>query len=338
MAVARPTSRTRATVRGAAFALAVAVLALGLLASIAFGAANIEFSRAFSLLLTPDDSADSLVVWTLRLPRALAAALAGAALGVSGALLQGVTRNPLADPGILGVEAGAALAILIGVVFLPGLTVAGFVPLAFLGGLLAALLALGIARGVGLTPLRLALAGVAVASFVGAGSRTLQILFEDRATSALFSLSGSVANRTWTHVYGLTPWVLVGLGLAFLVARRVNVLALGEDLARGLGMNSGRETLLVTLLGVLLAASAVSVVGPIGFVGLIVPHLARWLVGVDHRLVLPLCALLGGALLVWADVAARLVDRPAETPVGILIAVLGAPFFVLLARRLKRAE
>lgn len=324
--------------RGLAFILALASLLLGLVAALAFGATDIEFSRAFALLLAPDDSAQSLIVWTLRLPRALVAALAGAGLGVSGALLQGVTRNPLADPGILGVEAGAALAILIGVVFLPGLTAAGFVPLAFAGGLLAAMLALGIARGVGLTPLRLALAGVAVASLVGAGSRTLQILFEERATSALFSLSGSVANRTWAHVSSVAPWVLGGLLVAFALARRVNILALGEDLARGLGVNSARETLLVTLLGVLLAAAAVSVVGPIGFVGLVVPHAARGLVGVDHRLLLPLSALLGAALLVWADVAARLVARPAETPVGILIGAFGAPFFVLLARRLKRAE
>ena len=316
--------------------LALGILALVGLSSLAFGASDIPFAKALGLLFRPDDSTESLVVHTLRLPRTLVAALAGAGLGVSGLMLQAVTRNPLADSGILGVEAGGALAILIMVVFFPAAPLWLFIPAAFAGGLSAALVAYSVARSVGITPLRLALAGVAVASWVGAGSRSIQILGEDRAQAALFALSGSVAGRTWEQVGQVAAPMLLGLALAWLLASKLNVLALGEDVARGLGARTERDSLIVTGLGVLLAAASVSVVGPIGFVGLVVPHAARALLGADHRLSLPLAALLGAAFLTAADIAARLIAKPAETPVGILVAAVGAPFFVLLARRIGR--
>ncbi|THF70406.1 iron ABC transporter permease [Deinococcus sp. Arct2-2] len=316
------------------------LLLLALLASLALGASEIPLTRVAQLLFAPDDSTDSLVVHALRLPRTLVAGLAGAALAVSGLLLQGVTRNPLADPGILGVEAGGACAILVMVVFFPAAPSVLFVPAAFLGGVLAAAAAYSAAHSAansaGLTPLRLALAGVAVASLLGAATRSVQILFETRAQGALFALSGSVAGRTWEQLWQVAPWLGLGLVLALLFAARVNVLALGEDIASSLGARTARDSAVLTALGVVLAAGSVSVVGPIGFVGLLVPHAARALVGADHRLSLPLTALLGAAFLILADVAARVVDRPAETPVGILVAAAGAPFFVLLARRIGR--
>ncbi|GGJ77278.1 FecCD family ABC transporter permease [Deinococcus aquiradiocola] len=318
--------------------LSAAVLLLCVLVSLALGASDIPLPEAARLLLRPDDSTNSLVIHTLRLPRTLVAVLAGAALGVSGLLLQGVTRNPLADPGVLGVEAGGALALLIMVVFYPAAPAALFVPAAFLGGVLAALAAYGAARTVGVTPLRLALAGVAVASLAGAATRTVQLLFEDRAQGALFALSGSLAGRTWAQLAQIAPWLAGGLLLALLVAPRVNVLTLGEDVARSLGARTGRDRMIVTFLGVLLAAGSVSVCGPIGFIGLIVPHAARALIGADHRLSVPLSALLGAAFLTLADTAARLIDRPAETPVGVLVAAVGAPFFVLVARRAGRRD
>ncbi|ABF44189.1 ABC-type Fe3+-siderophore transport system, permease component, FecD (plasmid) [Deinococcus geothermalis DSM 11300] len=316
--------------------LGLAALVAAGLASLALGASHIPLNDVASLLFHPNGSTESLVIQTLRLPRTLVAALAGAGLGVSGLMLQAVTRNPLADPGILGVEAGSALAILVLVVFFPMAPIGWFVPVAFLGGALTALVAYSVARGVGITPLRLALAGVAVASLVGAASRTLQLLWEERAQGALFALSGSVAGRTWEQVEQVAPWLLAGLLAALLLTPRMNVLALGEDVARGLGARTERDAALITGLGVLLAAASVSVVGPVGFVGLIVPHAARALMGPDHRLSLPLCALLGAAFLIAADIAARLIDQPAETPVGILVAAAGAPFFVLLARRIGR--
>lgn len=187
------------------FALAATCVVLALLVSLAFGATDLPLRQVAALLLRPDDTTASLVIHTLRLPRSLVALLAGAALGVSGLLLQGVTRNPLADPGILGVEAGGGFAILALVVFFPSAPAALFVPAAFLGGLLAAALAYGAARNIGVTPLRLALAGVAVASLIGAGTRTVQVLFEDRAQGALFALSGSLAGRTWEQLGQVAP-------------------------------------------------------------------------------------------------------------------------------------
>ncbi|GGR23990.1 FecCD family ABC transporter permease [Deinococcus ruber] len=324
-------SQQRSMTPAAWYVLAATVLTGCFVASLALGALRLSPGHVWTYLLHPDQSSESLVIWTLRFPRTVAAMLAGAALAVSGALLQGVTRNPLADPGILGVEAGAALALLAGVVFLPS-SAAFLVPLAFAGGLAAAGLTLGFASRVGLTPVRLALSGVAVAALCGAVTRGLQLLFEEKAQGALFTLAGSVSGRTWAQVGAAAPWLVSALLLSLLLARRVNVLALGEDVARGLGLNAQRELLLVSGLGVLLAAAAVALTGPIGYVGLIVPHVSRRLLGTDHRRTLPLSMMLGASLLTLADVAARLVGAPAETPVGVVVAVLGTPFFIALAR------
>ncbi|MCX7739533.1 MAG: iron ABC transporter permease, partial [Meiothermus sp.] len=274
-------------------------------------------------------------VHTLRLPRALTALLGGAALGVSGAMMQGVTRNPLTEPGILGVNAGAALALLLGVVFFPGLPAWATVLLAALGGVGAAALVYSITAAVGLTPVRLALAGIAVGAMLGAATSFLLIMFEERTRGAFINLSGSLAGRTWEHFWIILPWALPALLLAVALSQQVNLLALGEEVAQSLGARVGLVRLLATGLAVLLAGAAVSVAGPIGFLGLVVPHLARWLVGADYRRVIPLSALLGASLLSLADVAARLIDRPLETPVGILVVALGAPFFVYLARRVS---
>jgi iron complex transport system permease protein len=294
--------------------------------------------EVWRLVFSPDDSNNGLIVQTLRLPRAIVAAIVGACLGVAGAMLQGITRNPLAEPGILGVNAGAALAILIGIVFFPGLPSWATVLLAALGGLAAAALVYSITVAVGLTPVRLALAGIAVGAMLGAAASFMLIMFEERTRGALFSLSGSVAGRTWEHVWTILPWALPALILALLLAQQVNLLALGEDVARGLGARVELVRLGSTVLAVLLAGAAVSVAGPIGFLGLMVPHLVRGLVGSDYRAIIPLSALLGGSLLLLADVAARLVDRPLETPVGILLVALGAPFFVYLARRISQRD
>jgi iron complex transport system permease protein len=308
-------------------------MAFSLLLAISVGAVDIPLGEVWRLLFWPDDSNSSLIVHTLRLPRALVALLVGAALGVSGAMMQGVTRNPLTEPGILGVNAGAALALLLGVVFCPGLPAWATVLLAALGGVGAAALVYSITAAVGLTPVRLALAGIAVGAMLGAATSFLLIMFEERTRGAFINLSGSLAGRTWEHFWVILPWALPALLLAVALSQQVNLLALGEEVAQSLGARVGLVRLAAVGLAVLLAGAAVSVAGPIGFLGLVVPHLARWLVGVDYRRVIPFSALLGASLLSLADVAARLIDRPLETPVGILVVALGAPFFVYLARR-----
>jgi iron complex transport system permease protein len=334
----RPLSRTVAwwALPTATLLLAATVLLVAVLASISVGAAGLTLERVASVILYPSDSTDSLIVHSLRLPRALVGVAAGACLAAAGALMQGVTRNPLASPGVLGVNAGASLGVLLAAVFLPALPALWTVPVAFVGGLLAATVAYSVASSIGITPLRLALAGVAVSGLFGALANGISILFEERARAVLFTLAGSLANRDWNQANILLPWAAACLLLALAVSGVVNLLSLGDDVARGLGVNLFLSRLTTTLLAVLLASAAVSVVGPIGFVGLIVPHAARALVGPDYRVVVPLSALLGGALLTLADVGARLLAPPSETPVGILVAAIGTPFFIHLARRAGR--
>jgi iron complex transport system permease protein len=225
---------------------------------------------------------------------------------------------------------------LVGVVFLPGLPSYLFVLLAFAGGVGAAALTFGVTAAVGITPVRLALAGIAVASLLAALTSGVQILFEERARAAIFSLAGSLAGRTWQHAHSIAPWFVVCTMLALLSSQLLNLVSLGEDVARGLGVNVNLARFGLAGLAVLLASAATSVAGPIGFLGLMSPHLARGLVGADNRLVIPLSALIGSSILLLADVGARVVDMPLETPVGILITAIGAPFFVYLARRIGR--
>jgi iron complex transport system permease protein len=335
---ALPQRRTPVARSALAFPFMLGVLSLAFLTSISVGAAGIGLLEVWRLVFAPDDSTNALIVQTLRLPRAVVGLLVGSSLGVSAALLQSVTRNPLASPGILGVNAGAALGILVGVVFLPALPASLLVLVAFAGGIGAALLTYSVTAAVGITPVRLALAGIAVGALLAALTSGIQILFEERARGALFSLAGSLAGRTWDHVALAAPWVGVGLLLALASSQLTNLVALGDDAAQGLGVNVNRARLWLAGLAVLLASAATSVAGPIGFLGLMSPHLARGLVGADQRLVVPLSALIGSSILLLADVGARVVDAPLETPVGILITAIGAPFFVFLARKLGRTH
>lgn len=316
--------------------LSLLLLAFSFALSVSIGAARIPLMEVWSLVFQPSDEQNSLIVHTLRLPRALVGVLAGTALALSGTILQCVTRNPLASPGLLGVNAGAALALLLMVVFFPALPAILYVPFGFLGGLLAALLVFGLTSSVGFSPLKLALAGVAASALFTSAASSLKILFEQQAQGVMFNLAGSIAGRNWEQFHMLWPWVLVGGILTFIYANRLNLLALGEELATGLGIKTRLNQLMLTLLAVLLAASAVSVCGPISFVGLMIPHITRKLVGVNHMMVVPVAAVLGATLVTLADVAARLIDFPAETPVGILISAIGAPFFIYLARSVKR--
>ncbi len=317
------------------FLILLGILLFTFLLSISVGAANIPLLEVWRLVFSPDDTTNSLIVQTLRLPRAVVALMVGSSLAISATLLQGVTRNPLAGPGILGVNAGAALGILVGIVFFPSLPSGLFILMAFMGGVGAAALTFGVTAAVGITPVRLALAGIAVGAMLAALTSGIQILFEERARAAIFSLAGSLAGRTWEHAQSIAPWFMVCVVLAFFSSQLLNLVSLGEDVARGLGVNVNLARFGLAGLAVLLASAATSVAGPIGFLGLMSPHLARGLVGTDNRVVLPLSALIGSSILLLADVGARVVDMPLETPVGILITAIGAPFFVYLARRMK---
>ena len=324
-----PTSR-RTLLTGVVACGAVVLLAV---ASICFGARTIAPQHALELLAHGDGSPDSAVVHELRLPRTVLALVVGAALGMSGALLQHLTRNPLGDPAVLGVEAGAALAVVAGIA-LGARGFATYAPLALLG---AGAMTLGVyalaARGRGSSPAVLALAGTAATA--AAAAATTAILLQDAETleRARRWQVGSLAGAPSGQVVALAPLVLAGAVLAAVVARGLDRAALGEAVATGLGESVARTRLLTIVASALLAGACTAAVGPVGFVGLVVPHAARRLFGRSTGRVLLWSAVLGAGLLLAADLLGRLVLRPEELQVGIVTALLGGPFLLLLARR-----
>ncbi len=316
------------------------VLALALLATLAVMIVNIGVGEypipvrdvVRTLLGLSTGSEDyRFIVITLRLPRMLVAALVGVALGVSGTILQGLTRNPLADPGILGMSAGAGL-VAVGLIVVVKTVPAGVLPVATFSGaaLIAGLIYLLAWRG-GDSPLRLILVGIGLSAVCGALT-TLAITFGNiyDVQRALIWLSGSVYGRSWNEFWPLLGWVGVGVPLALLLAGDLNALNLGDEVARGLGLSVALRRGLLLLIAVALAAATVAAAGTIGFIGLMVPHLGRRLVGPDHRGLLPTAGLLGALIVVAADLVGRTLFAPIELPCGLIIALIGAPFFLSL--------
>jgi iron complex transport system permease protein len=320
--------------------LCAALLGLTMMSSIAFGAADIAPADVWAALVAFDPtSTEHLIIQTLRIPRAAVAALVGASLAVAGALMQGLTRNPLADPGILGINTGAALGVVAAVFFLKIGSLYLYALFAFLGAALTAIAvyALGsLGRG-GPTPLKLTIAGAALTALLSSFTTGVLILNQRTLEEVRFWLAGSVAGRDLNLLMQVAPYLLVGLLLAMALGRQITTISLGDDIAKGLGQRTGWVKGLSAVATVLLAGGAVAVAGPIGFVGLVIPHVVRFLVGQDYRWILPYAALLGAAFLVFSDVIARLVLRPTELPVGVMTALIGGPLFVYLVRwRVKR--
>ncbi len=314
-----------------AILLLVGGLLLTILISLCQGAIPLGTMEVWQALMHRGDSLHQTIVWELRLPRIVAALVVGAALGMSGALLQGMLRNGLADPFVLGISAGAGL---VAIALLTLNVLQAWVPLgAWFGALLTAALVYGLGLvGRSIAIERLILAGVAVSSLFGAIQTTLLLLADDgRIQAALNWLIGSLNGRGWPEVVMAAPYVAIALLGGCLLARDLNLLALGEDLAVGLGTSLLRSRLLIGAVASLLAASAVSMAGLIGFVGLVVPHGVRLLVGYDYRWVLPLSALGGSWVLLFADLLSRL--GAIELPVGAVTALLGSPLFIWLLYR-----
>lgn len=313
--------------------LSVAIIAtLGI--SLSQGAVPLSLSELWQALLHQGDPVKQTILWDLRLPRIVAAIIVGAALGMSGALLQGMLRNSLADPFVLGISAGAGLVVIVMVVLQ---VYQAWIPLAgWIGAIASSTVVFFLGRtGSGIAIERLILGGVAISALFGAVQSTLLLLAEDgQVQVALNWLIGSLNGRGWQEVATAAPYIAVALIGGCLLARSVNVLALGDDLAVGLGISVTRSRILIGGVASLLAAGSVSISGLIGFVGLVVPHAVRLLVGNDHRIVLPLSALFGAWLLIFADLLSRL--GAVELPVGSVTALLGSPLFIwLLYRRSK---
>ncbi len=317
------------------------VLGCVTLAGVAYGSKQIPFGTVLDAFFNYNPALnDHLIVRSLRVPRNIVGLLVGVALGLSGAVMQGVARNPLADPGILGVSAGAALAVVIAIYVFGVATLLGYVWFAFAGALVASLVVyfLGSLGREGATPVKLALAGAAITAFLG--SMTSAILLVDVATldQYRFWAVGSIAGRTPQVATEVAPFILAGSIMALASGRVLNALSLGDDVARSLGQKVGLARAFSAFAVVLLTGAATAAAGPIGFVGLTVPHIARSITGPDYRWILPYSAVLAPILLLSSDIIGRVVARPGEVQVGIITALVGSPFFVMLVRRRKLAE
>ncbi|WP_028609917.1 FecCD family ABC transporter permease [Paenibacillus harenae] len=312
-------------------------LILSLALSISVGAADIDLRTVWEAVFqfNPELSHHQIIK-ELRMPRALAGALVGAAFAVAGAIMQGMTRNPLADSSLLGVNAGAAFMLAVCFAFFPSMSYMGLMLVCFAGASVGLGLVYGIgslAKG-GLTPVRLTLAGAAVGALLLAITEGIAIYYNIGQDLA-FWYAGGLSGTKWLQIQTVSPWIIIGLLAALALSRSITVLSLGDDVAAGLGQRTGLIKGIGVIIVLLLAGTAVSAVGSIGFVGLIIPHIARYFVGVDYRWIIPCSAIMGSLLMVLADIGGRLVNPPAETSIGIIIAVIGVPFFLYLITKMR---
>ncbi|HEX8496947.1 MAG TPA: iron ABC transporter permease [Actinomycetales bacterium] len=327
----------RTSARGPVLWLVGAALALALccIASMAIGARPVGLGTLWGAWTSPDGANGDHAVVLSRLPRTAVGLLVGASLGLAGALMQGVTRNPLADPGILGVNAGAAVGVVVAISLLGVDSLADQLWFAFAGAGVAALVVYAVAGlgREGATPVTLALAGAGLSAGLSSLVHGVLVASQETLDAFRFWQVGSLSGRTLESMLPAVPFVVVAAVLALGAGRVLNGLALGDDAARGLGQRVGRDRAAVALAVVVLCGAATAVAGPIAFVGLVVPHVARALVGGDYRFVLPLSMLLAPVLLIGADVVGRVVLPPSEVPAGVMTAVIGGPVFIWLVRR-----
>ncbi|TCO62639.1 FecCD family ABC transporter permease [Actinocrispum wychmicini] len=313
---------------------ALGALVLVCLLSVWFGSKDIPFGSTWDVLWHNDGSRDAAIIHTVRIPRTLLGIMVGAALGLAGALMQALTRNPLADPGLLGVSAGASAAVVGGITFFGVTGVSGYVWFAFLGAGIASVVVyvLGSA-GRGVTPDRLVMAGAAISAVLLSLIDAVLVLNPLTFNQFRFWDVGSLGGRNMDVVVRLAPFIGVGIVLALALSRSLNALALGDQAARALGAHIGRTRVVGVIAVTLLCGAATAAVGPIAFVGLAVPHVARLIAGPDQRWVLPYSMVLAPVLLIGSDVLGRVINSPEELQVGIVTAFIGAPVFVLLCRR-----
>ncbi len=324
--------------RAAGLLLAVGLLAVVVVASIAIGARNVPVGHVWHGLFHYTGTDDDVVIRKLRLPRTVLGLVVGAALGVAGAAMQALTRNPLADPGLLGVNAGAAAAVVSGISFLGVTSTTGYVWFALVGAAVVSVLVYAIGGSRSATPVRLALAGTAITALLQGWTTAVELTDKVALDRMRFWQVGSLASANMSTVRDVAPFLAVGAVLALATARPLNAVALGDDTARGLGAKLTRTRVLVMAAITLLCGAATAACGPIVFVGLMVPHVVRGITGPDMRWIIPYAAVLSPVLLLGSDVIGRVVTRPAELQVGIVTAVIGGPVFIALVRRRRMAE
>lgn len=327
--------RRRMVRMGMAFAVSILLALYG----IANGTIDFTLQQVWDVLMGQQtEGLANQIIWNVRLPRVLTGMLVGMNLAVAGSLLQGVLRNPMASPNIIGVNAGAGLAAVVVMVIFPGAI--QYVPVAsFFGALVAAMLIylLSMNRQTGSATVHLVLAGVAMSAFFSALTSGLMTLNADELEVTYSWLLGSLSGRSWPYFYTLLPYSMVGLLMAMVISPKVNIFALGEEMGNSIGVSVHWYRTIIIAISAILAGSAVSVAGTIGFVGLIAPHMARLIIGSDYRYQIPMAAIIGGGLLMFSDTIARVIFQPFELSVGVVTSIMGAPFFLYLLYR-KRSS
>ncbi|MFM2565378.1 FecCD family ABC transporter permease [Bacillus sp. GX] len=306
--------------------------------AVAFGAKDIHLQTVWTAVFDYNPKlTQHQIIYELRLPRVIGAAVVGAAFAVAGAVMQGVTRNPLADAGVLGINAGAMFVVALSFAFFPHMPYSYLMIVSFIGAVLSTVLIfiIGSATSGGLTPMRLTIAGAVMAALLHSLSSGIAIYY-DLSQDLAFWYAGGVAGVKWEHLKFLVPIILITILFAIGIGRSISLISMGDDVATNLGVKTNRTRILGMIIVVILAGVSVSAVGSIGFVGLVIPHIARKLVGVNYRLVIPMSALLGAMLLVLADLGARTVNPPKELAIGIMVALVGVPFFLYIARKVGR--
>ncbi len=309
-----------------------------LIAAVSFGAKDITFHTVWTTLFHHDASlTEQQIIYELRLPRVIGAAIVGAAFAVAGALMQGVTRNPLADAGILGINAGAMFIVTLCFAFFPTISYSLLMVFSFIGAALCTLLIFMMGASVpgGLTPMRLTVSGAVIAALLHSLSAGIAIYY-DLSQDLAFWYAGGVAGVKWEHLRVLVPVILITIFWAISMGRSISLIAIGKETAVNLGIKVNRINVFSIIAAVILAGVSVSAVGSIGFIGLVIPHIARKLVGTDYRLIIPMSGILGAILLMLADLGTRTVNPPRELAIGILVAAVGVPFFLYTARKVGR--
>ncbi|MEG1528289.1 MAG: iron ABC transporter permease [Clostridia bacterium] len=315
----------------------VALLIVGILFVI-FGAKNINFMDIWNAFFSYDNTnTDHIIIIGLRLPRLIANIMVGSALALTGAIMQGSTKNPMADSGLMGISGGAVFAMTIMLVFFPGMSKLGMIGLSCCGAALATFMTYFIAAASrkGMTPERLVLSGMSISMLFSSLSSALILKF-NMTRELAFYMAGTTSTVNWLDVQLCAPVFIIGVTVSLCISRSLTVMNLGDDVATGLGLNVKLIKTINTLVVLLLTAMAVIIIGPVSYIGLMVPHIARHLVGTDYRLVLPTSALLGAIFVVIVDFIGKIIMSPFEMPIGILLSLIGVPFFIYISRKQRR--
>lgn len=316
------------------FPAAILLLAVSFYFSLVLGAADISRTDVWKAIFTNESKDTYAIIREIRLPREIGAAVTGAALAVSGAIMQGMTRNPLADPGLLGLTAGANLALAVMIAFFPGSNYIGLMLACTVGAAVAAAIVFGVNKAVRgpVSPFRIVLAGAAVSAFFYALAEGIGLLFRISQEVSMWTAGGLIGTN-WTQLQLITPFILLGLVIAVLLSRQLTVLNLNEEVATGLGQRTELVKGMLFLVVIVLAGTAVALVGNMAFIGLMIPHIVRSFIGTDYRLIIPMSAIVGAAFLLLADTAGRTINAPYETPVAAIVAILGLPFFLWIVKK-----